>query len=136
MFPSEEYARLCKSEEAKSIQERWEPRFGDLVLSRDAILGVIAGSQIYALAGIIGVLWSDKSKPSHIKKRDVVWLPRQDQLMEMLLIYCPDRIEIRYIAQGHIWQAIFAKEDEESVVDLGSCPEIALLECLLAVGGK
>ncbi len=64
MDNSEEYIEQC--EKAKEIQKEWTPKENDTVFG---------GKQCRAILYDI---------PNEMKKRLLIWLPRQDQLQEML----------------------------------------------------
>ena len=77
MDTSKEYIAMCKA--ANEIQKVWEPEIGDFTdrgIVNATGLGTVDGDEIFELSGkdFIGI--------DLIKLR--MWLPRQDQLQEML----------------------------------------------------
>jgi hypothetical protein len=73
MDKSSHYIKMCES--AKVIQKQWKPDFGDFFVSM--LLGLTSPCQSIA---------SDlEKKVSYLKKLKAVWLPRQDQLQEMVI---------------------------------------------------
>jgi hypothetical protein len=73
MDKSSDYIKMCES--IKVIQEQWKPEFGDFYVSMS--LGLTSPCQTIA---------SDlEKKVSYLKTIKAVWLPRQDQLQEMVI---------------------------------------------------
>jgi hypothetical protein len=73
MDKSLHYIKMCES--AKVIQKQWKPEFGDFFVSMS--LGLISPCQPIA---------SDlEKKASYLKAIKAVWLPRQDQLQEIII---------------------------------------------------
>ena len=73
MDKSSNYIRMCESIE--EIQEQWQPEFGDFYVSMS--LGLTSPCQ---------PIMSDlEKKVSYLKTIKAVWLPRQDQLQEMVI---------------------------------------------------
>ncbi len=73
MDRSSNYIRMCESIE--EIQEQWQPEFGDFYASMS--LGITSPCQ---------PITSDlEKKLSYLKTIKAVWLPRQDQLQEMVI---------------------------------------------------
>jgi hypothetical protein len=73
MDKSSPYIKMCES--AKVIQKQWKPEFGDFFVSMS--LGLTSQSQ---------PITSDlEKKVSYLKTIKAVWLPRQDQLQEMVI---------------------------------------------------
>jgi hypothetical protein len=64
---------MCES--AKVIQKQWKPEFGDFFVSMS--LGLTSSCQ-----PIVSDL---EKKVSYLKTIKAVWLPRQDQLQEMVI---------------------------------------------------
>jgi len=73
MDKSPHYIKMCES--AKVIQKQWKPDFGDFFVSMS--LGITSSCQ-----PIISDL---EKKLSYLKTIKAVWLPRQDQLQEMVI---------------------------------------------------
>ncbi|MBE0425597.1 MAG: hypothetical protein IBX72_03000 [Nitrospirae bacterium] len=73
MDKSSQYIKM--SESAKVIQKQWKPEFGDFFVSMS--LGLTSPCQ-----SIVSDL---EKKVSYLKTIKAVWLPRQDQLQEMLI---------------------------------------------------
>jgi hypothetical protein len=73
MDKSSYYIKMCDS--AKVIQKQWKPDFGDFFVSRS--LGLTSKSQT-VVSGL-------EKKVPYLKKIKAVWLPRQDQLQEMVI---------------------------------------------------
>jgi hypothetical protein len=72
MDKSSPYIKMCES--AKVIQKKWKPDFGDFFVSMS--LGLTSPCQ---------PITSDlEKKVSYLKTIKAVWLPRQDQLQEMV----------------------------------------------------
>jgi hypothetical protein len=72
MDKSSDYIRMC--ERIKEIQGQWQPEFGDFYVSMS--LGLTSPCQ---------PITSDlEKKLSYLKTIKAVWLPRQDQLQEMV----------------------------------------------------
>ena len=73
MDRSSSYITMCESRE--EIQEQWQPEFGDFYVSMS--LGLTSPCQ---------PIMSDlEKKVSYLKTIKAVWLPRQDQLQEMVI---------------------------------------------------
>jgi hypothetical protein len=73
MDKSSPYIKMCES--ANVIQKQWKPEFGDFFVSMS--LGLTSQSQ---------PITSDlEKKVSYLKTIKAVWLPRQDQLQEMVM---------------------------------------------------
>jgi hypothetical protein len=73
MDRSSNYIKMCESIEA--IQGQWQPEFGDFYVSMS--LGLTSPCQ---------PITSDlEKKLSYLKTIKAVWLPRQDQLQEMVI---------------------------------------------------
>ena len=73
MDKSSNYIKMCESRE--EIQEQWQPEFGDFYVSMS--LGLTSPCQ---------PIMSDlEKKVSYLKTIKAVWLPRQDQLQEMVI---------------------------------------------------
>jgi len=73
MDKSSAYIKMCES--AKVIQKQWKPEFGDFFVSMS--LGLTSPCQ-----PIVSDL---EKKVSYLKTINAVWLPRQDQLQEMVI---------------------------------------------------
>lgn len=73
MDKSSQYIKMCES--AKVIQKHWKPDFGDFFVSMS--LGLTSTCQ-----PIVSDL---EKKMSYLKSIKAVWLPRQDQLQEMVI---------------------------------------------------
>lgn len=73
MDRSSNYIKMCEGIEA--VQEQWQPEFGDFYVSMS--LGLTSPCQ---------PIMSDlEKKVSYLKTIKAVWLPRQDQLQEMVM---------------------------------------------------
>jgi len=72
MDKSSPYIKMCES--ATVMQKQWKPEFGDFFVSMS--LGLISQSQ---------PITSDLEKKSYLKTIEAVWLPRQDQLQDMVI---------------------------------------------------
>jgi hypothetical protein len=73
MDKSSQYIKM--SESAKVIQKQWKPDFGDFFVSMS--LGLTSECQ---------AITSDlEKKVPYLKKIKAVWLPRQDQLQDMVI---------------------------------------------------
>jgi hypothetical protein len=73
MDKSSNYIKICES--AKVIQKQWKPEFGDFFVSMS--LGLTSPCQ--------SVTSDLEKKVSYLKTIKAVWLPRQDQLQEMVI---------------------------------------------------
>ena len=73
MDKSSVYIKMCEG--AKVIQKQWKPEFGDFLVSMS--LGLTSQCQ---------PITSDlEKKASYLKTIKAVWIPRQDQLQEMVI---------------------------------------------------
>ncbi|MFA4918473.1 MAG: hypothetical protein WC581_04390 [Thermodesulfovibrionales bacterium] len=73
MDKSSAYIKMCES--AKVMQKKWKPEFGDFFVSMS--LGLTSPCQ---------PIMSDlEKKVSYLKTIKAVWLPRQDQLQEIII---------------------------------------------------
>jgi len=63
------------SESAKVIQKKWKPDFGDFFVS-------MSSDRTSACLSLVSEL---EKKVSYLKTIKAVWLPRQDQLQEMVI---------------------------------------------------
>ena len=73
MDKSSQYIKMCES--AKAVQKQWKPEFGDFFVSMSLDLTSACQS-----------ITSDlEKKASYLKTIKAVWLPRQDQLQEMVI---------------------------------------------------
>ena len=73
MDQSSDYIKMCES--AKVIQKKWKPEFGDFFVSMS--LGLTSPCQ-----PIVSDL---EKKVSYLKTIKAIWLPRQDQLQDMVI---------------------------------------------------
>ncbi len=73
MDKSSYYIKMCES--AKVIQKQWKPDFGDFFVSMSA-------GRTSPCLSIVSKL---EKKVSYLKTIKAVWLPRQDQLQEMVI---------------------------------------------------
>ena len=73
MDTSSNYIKMC--ENAKVIQKQWKPAFGDFFVSMSS--GLISPCQT-----IVSDL---ETKEDYLRSIKAVWLPRQDQLQEILI---------------------------------------------------
>ena len=73
MDKSSAYIKMCES--AKVMQKKWKPEFGDFFVSMS--LGLTSPCQ-----PIVSDL---EKKASYLKTIKAVWLPRQDELQEMVI---------------------------------------------------
>jgi hypothetical protein len=73
MDKSSHYIEMCES--AGVIQEQWKPDFGDFFVS-------MSSGQTSPCLSILSEL---EKKMPYLKTIKAVWLPRQDQLQEMLI---------------------------------------------------
>ena len=64
---------MCES--AKVIQKQWEPDFGDFFVSMSSGL----------TSPCLSIVSELEKKESYLKTIKAVWLPRQDQLQEMVI---------------------------------------------------
>ena len=73
MDQSSDYIKMCES--AKAIQKKWNPELGDFFVSMS--LGMASSCQ---------PITSDlEKKSSYLKTLKAVWLPKQDQLQEVVI---------------------------------------------------
>jgi len=73
MDQSSDYIKMCES--SKVLQKQWKPDFGDFFVSMS--LGLTSPCQ-----PIVSDL---EKKKTYLKTIKAVWLPRQDQLQEMVI---------------------------------------------------
>ena len=73
MDKSSYYIKMCES--AKVIQKQWKPDFGDFFVS-------LSSGRTSPCLSIVSEL---EKKVSYLKTIKAVWLPRQDQLQEMVI---------------------------------------------------
>ena len=73
MDKSSHYIKMCES--AKVIQKQWKPDFGDFFVS-------MSSGRTSPCLTIVSEL---EKKVSYLKTIKAVWLPRQDQLQEMII---------------------------------------------------
>ena len=73
MDKSSHYLKM--SESAKVIQKQWKPDFGDFFVS-------MSSGQTSPCLSLVSEL---EKKVSYLKTIKAVWLPRQDQLQEMVI---------------------------------------------------
>ena len=73
MDQSTPYIKMCEG--AKVIQKQWKPEFGDFLVSMS--LGLTSPCQ-----PIVSDL---EKKVSYLKTIKAIWLPRQDQLQDMVI---------------------------------------------------
>ena len=73
MDKSSHYIKMCES--AKVIQKQWKPDFGDFFIS-------MSSGQTSPCLSIVSEL---EKKMPYLKTIKAVWLPRQDQLQEMVI---------------------------------------------------
>jgi len=73
MDQSSDYIKMCES--SKVLQKQWKPDFGDFFVSMS--LGLTSACQ-----PIVSDL---EKKKTYLKTIKAVWLPRQDQLQEMVI---------------------------------------------------
>ena len=85
MDTTETFIKMC--EKAEEIQELWKPAHGDWYKRHDddECFGFIRGDdEIQLLADFDSEGGWFHLEPEHIEKNKHIWLPRQDQLQEML----------------------------------------------------
>ncbi len=63
------------SESAKVVQKQWKPDFGDFFVS-------LSAGRTSPCLSVVSEL---EKKPSYLKTIKAVWIPRQDQLQEMVI---------------------------------------------------
>ena len=73
MDKSSHYIKMCES--AKVLQKQWKPDFGDFFIS-------MSSGQTSPCLTLVSEL---EKKVSYLKTIKAVWLPRQDQLQEMVI---------------------------------------------------
>lgn len=73
MDKSSHYIKMCES--AKVIQKQWKPDFGDFFVS-------MSSGRTSPCMTLVSDL---EKKVSYLKTIKAVWLPRQDQLQEMII---------------------------------------------------
>ena len=73
MDKSSHYINMCES--AKVIQKQWKPDFGNFFVS-------MSSGQTSQCLTVVSEL---EKKVSYLKSIKAVWLPRQDQLQEMVI---------------------------------------------------
>ncbi|MCG2721694.1 MAG: hypothetical protein L6290_06735 [Thermodesulfovibrionales bacterium] len=73
MDQSSDYIKMCES--ARVIQKQWKPEFGDFFVSMS--LGLTSPCQ--------PIVSDPEKKVAYLKTIKAVWLPRQDQLQEMVI---------------------------------------------------
>jgi len=77
---SKQYIKMC--EEAKEIQNFWEPHIDDYVYDENGKSW--AGSCIYVLGNEWAWIEGNKDFYEYKKQHKVIWLPRQDQLQAII----------------------------------------------------
>ena len=77
MDKSSPYIKMCES--ADLIQKRWQPEFGDFFVSMS--LGLT--SQCEPITSDL------EKKASYLKTIKAVWIPRQDQVQEIIIEHYP-----------------------------------------------
>ena len=84
MDTSPEYISMCRR--AKELQEMWEPSTGDYCASSaggcNRILVVIADLPNKFL--VVAYPYATYDNTDHILKQNIIWLPRIDQLIDMM----------------------------------------------------
>lgn len=80
MDTSKEYIDMCKK--AKEIQDLWNPSAGDWIYSAEQDRLFCLGDEIFD----DGYVFSPRDYGIPLRKAypDIIWLPRQDQLQEMV----------------------------------------------------
>lgn len=76
MDTSKTYIKMCR--EAKKIQGMWKPAWGDFMYDdefMDKVVVTNIRNQVY------------KEENVNRRREDIVWLPQQDQLQEMIGLY-------------------------------------------------
>lgn len=90
MDTSKEYILMC--EKAEEIQKQWKPKEWDYVYNQGDVFGYIDRSEIHiwcilperiADSGHYGP-YVDDGKLCNERYKDCIWIPRQDQLQEMI----------------------------------------------------
>ena len=129
MTPTEQEIGFFTSEEAKRIQELWEPKFGDWVIDceRLAIVTGVEGDDVCVDYQDYGAAWC--------KRKEVVFLPRQGQLQAMLEERgCDIQTYILVLDQSEYRvKAIARPKKGDPIETFGPTPSIALGKCLLEV---
>ena len=78
---SEQYIKMCKN--ASSVQEAWQPAVGDFALW-DASIEEPSPVLIYNVDDdLLHVVTLQRGTYHVLTKDDLIWLPRQDQLLEL-----------------------------------------------------
>ena len=105
MDTSAQYIKMC--EEAVEIQTVWEPSEGDFVAEIESkhLTHILKESARGGL--IIEVGWDGDHYD--FMREDSVWLPRQDQLQEMVGVHLPKLVD-------NFWQWLYDKTGYETVL--------------------
>jgi len=86
MDTSKEYIEMCKK--AEEIQELWNPSIGDWYFGRGHYYEIIPHFknefEVFILCDYDSEGGHFHLEPNHIDKSIEIWLPRQDQLQEMV----------------------------------------------------
>jgi len=139
MFPSKADIKCFTSEEVKRIQELWEPKYGDWVyLPRSEQVRVVTGLDRMGEVRLVEV------RTHWLETRDLIFLPRQGQLQEMLeergygLYHLGDE-RLQPDFEGRDWNpeepyiAFAVREPSDHVEGIGPTPAIALARALIEV---
>jgi len=142
MTPTEQDIEFFSSEGAKRIQEEWEPKPGDFCRGTDSNViksqvGLKPASRTWLIVDYWNTdkvrVWAPSRHHPAVQKDRLTWLPRQGQLQAMLVekgytvcLTGPYMLPKNY-------QVILAREDDETEVEYGPTPSIALGKCLLEV---
>ena len=131
-FPSDKDIKFFAQPEAREFfGARWEPKFGDWALYDDKKVVTI----IYVGENDVSVEHQDYAYGSHwCRKSEPLWLPRPDQLLEML-----EEKEYSIVLdtcdRGSVSVDVFIMEGislEASAT--GPTPAIALAKCVMKTG--
>lgn len=115
MDTSPEYIRMC--EKAVEIQSLWKPLGGDIFMGWADVDIVMDGEEPKEL--VIGSeIWGDYVRPM---KGHSVWLPRQDQLQDLLW---PEGHDLTLGECQLVWE--FARKNREKLADFNSWEKLWL----------
>lgn len=101
MDTSKEYIKMC--EEAKEIQKLWGELTGDFCYCKDTK---------YRIVNIVN------NPPPRIEITSHLWLPRQDQLQEMVgATYPASNVLAEFLELGFVYSGVFVAKDPISSCD-------------------
>lgn len=127
MDTSPEYIEMCKK--AQEIQTQWNPDYGDYTVFYSPLLTPIEDDHNKYIHNIIGFCENSIEEQSN----GVIWLPRQDQLMQIIEHKYNLNINSKYKTGLYRVFAENYRKNGDFIYYYGKSLEIALLNLIMGL---